>query len=142
MSGIGRWGLPSVSISGSVPMARSTQPAVSPGVNEGIDRRKSPRADLLVRVDYTAVDSLFTDFARNINEGGIFIETDTPQPVGTTVELEFKLPEMDEPLEVTGCVVRVDHDGPEGSGMGIEFESLDRGCRERINEVIRRLRTR
>ena len=142
MSGIGRWGLPSVSISGSVPMARSTQPAVSPELIEGSERRKSPRSDLLVRVDYTAVDSLFSDFARNVNEGGIFVESQTPQPVGTTVELEFKLPGMDEPLEVVGRVVRVDRDGPEGSGMGIEFENLDRNCRDLINDVIRNLRTK
>ena len=142
MSGIGRRGLPSVSISGSEPMARSTQPAVSPELIEGNERRKSPRAELLVRVDYTAVDSLFSDFARNVNEGGIFVETKTPQPVGTTVELEFKLPEMDEPLEVIGRVVRVDRDGPDGSGMGIEFENLDRGCRDLINDVIRKLRAK
>ena len=104
-------------------------------------RRKSPRADLLVRVNYTAVDALFSEFARNVNEGGIFIETESPKPVGTAVELEFKLPGMDEPLEVVGRVVRVDHDGPDGSGMGIEFENLDGSCRDRINDVIRKLRT-
>jgi type IV pilus assembly protein PilZ len=142
MSGIGRWGLPSVSISGSMPMARSTQPAFSPELIEGAERRKSPRSEFLVRVDYTAVDSLFSDFARNVNEGGIFVESQTPQPVGTTVELEFKLPGMDEPLEVIGRVVRVDRDGPDGSGMGIEFENLDRGCRDLINDVIRNLRTK
>jgi type IV pilus assembly protein PilZ len=124
-------------------MARSSQPADSPDIIEGNERRKSPRADLLVRVNYTAVDALFSDFARNVNEGGIFIESETPQPVGTSVELEFKLPGMDEPLEVIGRVMRVDHDdGPEGSGMGIEFESLDRNCREMINDVIRKLRTK
>ena len=109
---------------------------------EGIERRKTPRSDLLVRVNYTAVDSLFSELARNINEGGIFIESEAPQPVGTTVELEFKLPGTDEPLDVIGRVVRVDHEGPDGSGMGIEFENLDVDCRDLINDVIRNLRTR
>lgn len=142
MSGIGRWGLPSVPISGRVPMARSAHPAVSPELIEGIERRHSPRAGILVRVNYTAVDALFSEFARNVNEGGIFIESEAPQPVGTTVELEFKLPGMDGPLEVIGRVVRVDHDGPDGSGMGIEFENLDRNCRDLIDDVIRKLRTK
>ena len=142
MSRIGRWDLPSVTMSGHMPMARSAQAAVSPEFIEGIERRKSPRADLLVRVDYTAVDALFSEFARNVNEGGIFIETETPQPIGTTVELEFKLPGMDEPLQVIGRVVRVDHEGPDGSGMGIEFENLDDDCRALINDLIRKLRTR
>ena len=123
-------------------MARSAQPAVSPELIEGIERRDSPRADLLVRVNYTAVDSLFSEFARNVNEGGIFIGSESPQPVGTAVELEFKLPGAEEPLEVIGRVVRVDHEGPDGSGMGIEFENLDHNCRDLINDVIRKLRTK
>ncbi|MFP8879906.1 MAG: TIGR02266 family protein [Myxococcota bacterium] len=142
MSRIGRWDLPSVTMSGHMPMARSAQAAVSPEFIEGIERRKSPRADLLVRVNYTAVDALFSEFARNVNEGGIFIETETPQPIGTAVELEFKLPGMDEPLQVIGRVVRVDHEGTDGSGMGIEFENLDDHCRDMINDVIRKLRTK
>ncbi len=142
MSRIGRWDLPSVTISGHVPMARSAHSAVSPEFIEGIERRQSTRADLLVRVNYTAVDALFSEFARNVNEGGIFIETETPQPIGTPVELEFKLPGMDQPIEVIGHVVRVDHDGPDGSGMGIEFENLDINCRDLINDIIRKLRTK
>lgn len=132
----------SVTISGHVPMSKSAQSAVSLEFIEGIERRQSPRADLLVRVNYTAVDALFSEFARNVNEGGIFIETETPQPIGTPVELEFKLPGMDQPIEVLGRVVRVDHDGPDGSGMGIEFENLDINCRELINDIIRKLRTK
>jgi len=142
MSGVGRWDLPSVTIAGPEPMARSSQSAVASDFIEGIERRKSPRADLLVRVNYTAVDALFSEFARNINEGGVFVETESPQPVGTPVELEFKLPGMDEPLEVIGRVVRVDRDGPDGSGMGIEFENLDSDCRNLINDLIRKLRAK
>jgi type IV pilus assembly protein PilZ len=108
-------------------------------------RRSSPRADIVVRVNYQTVDSLFSEFARNINDGGLFVETDTPQPVGTSVELEFKLPGADRPIEVIGNVVRsIDSDQatPDGvAGMGIEFENLDSDVREQINEIIQRLRT-
>jgi type IV pilus assembly protein PilZ len=124
-------------------MARSAaQAAVSTRFIEGIERRHSPRADLLVRVNYQTVDALFSEFARNINEGGMFIETEDPQPVGSTVELEFKLPGSEDPLTVTGRVVRNDADGPDGPlGMGIEFESLAQVERDQINEIIRRLRS-
>jgi len=44
----------------------------------GSERRRSERVDLLVRVDYKTVDELFSEFARNINEGGMFVETDAP----------------------------------------------------------------
>jgi type IV pilus assembly protein PilZ len=127
-------------------MARShLQEAVSSDFIDGIERRSSPRADIVVRVNYQTVDSLFSEFARNINDGGLFVETDTPQPVGTSVELEFKLPGADRPIEVIGNVVRsIDSDQatPDGvAGMGIEFENLDSDVREQINEIIQRLRT-
>jgi type IV pilus assembly protein PilZ len=115
--------------------------AIEPKFIEGIERRKTPRADLLVRVNYTAVDALFSEFARNINEGGIFVESETPQPIGTQVELEFKLPGTDDPVQVMGRVVRIDTDGPEGSGMAIEFENLDGRYRDIINDIVRGLKT-
>ena len=127
-------------------MARShLQEAVSSNFIDGIERRSSPRAELVVRVNYQTVDSLFSEFARNINDGGIFVETDTPQPIGTSVELEFKLPGAERPIEVIGNVVRSiesDQATPDGAaGMGIEFENLDSDVREQINEIIQRLRS-
>ena len=127
-------------------MARShLQEAVSSDFIDGIERRSSPRAELVVRVNYQTVDSLFSEFARNINDGGLFVETDTPQPIGTSVELEFKLPGAERPIEVIGNVVRsIDSDQatPDGvAGMGIEFENLDSDVREQINEIIQRLRS-
>ena len=106
-----------------------------------IDRRITPRADLIVRVDYQTVDQLFSEFARNINEGGLFVETDSPPEVGTPVELQFKIPGSVEPIQVTGFVVRLSEgDGENPPGMGIEFENLDDQARKYINELVRKLR--
>ena len=124
-------------------MAKSNlQEAVSPHFIEGIERRSSPRTDLVVRVNYQTVDDLFSEFASNINEGGIFIETETPQPIGTRVQLEFKLAGADRPIEVVGRVVRAEPGGSGGvSGIGIEFENLDSEVRQQINEIVRKLRS-
>jgi type IV pilus assembly protein PilZ len=106
-----------------------------------LERRKSQRAELVVRVDYQTVDELFSDFARNINEGGIFVETETPPERGTTVDLQFRLPGDEEPVRVRGSVVRVSRgDGGDPPGMGIVFEDLDPPTRERINGLVRSLR--
>jgi len=108
---------------------------------EGAERRRSERIELVVRVDYKTVDELFSEFARNINEGGMFVETDTPADLGSPVELEFRIPGSEEPIQVLGRVVRAtvgDHDDP--PGMGIEFENLDAQSRELINELVRNLR--
>ncbi len=106
------------------------------------ERRKSPRADVLVRVDYQTVDELFSDFASNINEGGLFVETDKPPAVGTEVSLQFRIPGSDEPVVSSGRVVRTAKGGPgEPSGMGIEFDGLDADARRRINALVRQLRS-
>jgi type IV pilus assembly protein PilZ len=121
------------------------QEAVSSRFIDTIERRASPRAEIVVRVNYQNVDSLFSEFARNINDGGIFIETDTPQPAGTNVELEFKLPGGNRPIEVVGNVVRsVSADQAESdgvAGMAIEFENLGSDARQQINEIVQKLRS-
>ena len=105
------------------------------------ERRRYERADLLVRVDYKTVDELFSEFARNINEGGLFVETDAPPEVGSSVALQFQIPGSEEPIQVMGRVVRVTRgDGDEAPGMGIEFENLDNQSRDLINELVRQLR--
>src|SRR5215468_1942347 len=99
----------------------------------GRERRRSDRVELMVRVDYKTVDELFSEFARNINEGGLFVETDTPPALGASVALEFQIPGSDEPIQVMGRVVRVcDVSHREGPGMGIEFENLDSQSRDLI----------
>ena len=121
------------------------QEAVSSRFIDKIERRGSPRAEIVVRVNYQNVDSLFSEFARNINDGGIFVETDTPQPTGTNIELEFKLPGANRPIEVVGNVVRsVSADQAESdgiAGMAIEFENLGSDARQQINEIIQKLRS-
>ena len=108
----------------------------------GVERRRSDRAHLTVRVDYSTIDELFSEFTSDINEGGLFIETEKPRPAGTEVSLHFNLPGSDESVKTTGIVVRVS-DGSEGDvpGMGIEFEELPPEARGRINQLIRALRS-
>lgn len=114
---------------------------VERGAPRGVERRRWERTDLVVRVDYKTVDELFSEFARNINEGGLFVETDNPPSLGASVALQFQIPGSDEPIQVMGRVVRVcDGSHREGPGMGIEFENLDDQSRELINELVRQLR--
>ena len=107
----------------------------------GSERRRTERIELMVRVDYKTVDELFSEFARNINEGGMFVETETPSEPGAAVALQFRIPGSEEPIAVMGRVVRTtagDRDEP--PGMGIEFENLDAQSRELINQLVRSLR--
>jgi uncharacterized protein (TIGR02266 family) len=105
------------------------------------ERRRTERVELMVRVDYKTVDELFSEFARNINEGGMFVETDAPPEPGSPVALQFRIPGSEEPIAVMGRVVRTTEGSrEEPPGMGIEFENLDAQSRELINQLVRGLR--
>lgn len=119
------------------------------------DKRKSHRAPVSIRIDYSTVDQFFWDFAKNINEGGLFVESNRPLPIGTMVELKFYLPNRESPVETSGEVVWVKTssggeaytptaDDPEGStdkpGMGIEFRGLNKTGKEAINNLVKELK--
>lgn len=106
-----------------------------------VERRRSPRAPVTVRVEYATVDALFSEFSRNINEGGIFVETDRPLELEERVFLQFRLPGAAKPVKVGGRVVRVSRgDDGEPEGMAIEFDELASADRRRINELVKDLR--
>lgn len=122
-------------------MKISAQRALAMDAPAALERRRADRADLVVRVDYQTVDEFFSEFARNINEGGLFVESATPHPLGTRVDLQFQLPGSDEPVRVSGSVVRTSPgSADEPKGMGIVFDNLDTQTRQRIDELVRRLR--
>lgn len=117
--------------------AARTSRAASPSA----DRRRSERTPFVVRVDYGTVDAFFSEFTSDVNEGGLFIETDQPRPPGTAVLLQFRIPGCESPIKVRGRVVWTSVERPaEVSGMGIEFENLDERARAKINNVVRMLR--
>ena len=105
------------------------------------DRRRGERVALKIPVDYSAVDAFFTEFSANINEGGMFIETDNPAEPGTHVQLQLRLPGLDQPITLSGIVAR-SSDGKQESpaGVGIEFLEIDPDVRATINRIVRKLR--
>jgi len=123
---------------------RIEEPAAVEAIVEtgGEERRRTARSDLTVRVDYSTIDELFSEFTRDINEGGLFIETGKPCPPGTVVTLQFNLPGGHEAVVAKGLVVRINPgDAATPPGMGIEFDELDDSARLQINALIRSLRS-
>ncbi len=106
------------------------------------ERRQSERQPLKVPVDYSAVDAFFGEFSANINEGGIFIETDSPPEIDTLVQLQFSVPDLENPIQVAGRVAWINDDKDGGAtGMGIEFHEIQPGVRDTINSLVRKLRS-
>ena len=107
----------------------------------GAERRTAERVELMVRIEYSTVDEMFSEFTRDINEGGLFIETENPKPVGTEIALYFNLPGGEGGIETMGRVVRTTPgDSVSPSGMGVEFDELTGGNRLKIDKLVRGLR--
>ena len=106
------------------------------------ERRKTDRTKLVVRVEYSTIDDFFSEFSRDINQGGLFIETTRPLSLGEEVMMRFNLPGGGEVIETVGHVVRISlGDREEPPGMGLEFEKLRKDDRVRIDQLVRTLRT-
>jgi type IV pilus assembly protein PilZ len=95
----------------------------------------------VVRVDYSTVDDFFSEFTQNINEGGMFIETESPAELDSLVHLQFALPGEAEPVKALGRVIRVvTSDDVEPPGMALEFEQMDGETRSRIDAIVQQLK--
>jgi hypothetical protein len=56
---------------------------------EPAERRTGPRLDKVFRVYLDGDGGCGLGIARNISEGGMFVETRSPQPIGTQVRITF-----------------------------------------------------
>ncbi len=100
-------------------------------------RRNKERMELNVKVEYRTLDAVLWNFSTNINEGGIFLRSNRPQPTGTIVHLRFYLPDVIKAIQVEGEVVWCNDDPREGDcGMGIEFHELRGGDKRLIDQLI------
>ena len=90
-------------------------------------RRAHERAPLEIEVTVASDHNFYNGFSENISEGGLFVATHVPLPVGRSIDVEFTLPSAPRPIRVA-CVVcwirpyREDSDVP--AGMGLRFADL------------------
>ena len=89
-------------------------------------RRIDPRYDRQLEIEVLFEGKKQISQTRNISLGGLYLESASPLPIGTTVQLRFQLPTQPEPVEVAGDVRWVVKKGAAGnqSGIGIRFQGL------------------
>jgi uncharacterized protein (TIGR02266 family) len=103
------------------------------------DRRRFARIALAARVTVTFADAgarreLLTD---NLSEGGLFLRTADPKPVGTPIRFEFALRDGGPPIRGAGIVRWVETDRAKSPGMGIRFTELDAEGRRELRSILR-----
>jgi type IV pilus assembly protein PilZ len=104
------------------------------------ERREHDRHDVTWAVDCVADDTFLYASIANISEMGIFVRTEQPLAIGTSLLMTFA-PPGHESFKLGGRVqwvnrVRESGDNP-NPGMGVLFVALTLDDRERLVEVIR-----
>jgi len=106
----------------------------------GIERRQYERFQTSISVDYSNGETFLFSYIQNISEMGIFIRSDTPLPIGTSLELRFA-PDGQTALELEGEVTWINPYRPLGDnlnpGMGVRFRDLTPDMRERVVDLVR-----
>jgi uncharacterized protein (TIGR02266 family) len=107
------------------------------------NKRKATRLHHDLPVAYRSVGSFLTDWATNISQGGLFINTRNPLPVGTGVRILIQLPGEPQAAAIEAKVTRVtDYDNHHNMvpGMGVEFTDLTAERRAELDRFVQRLR--
>ena len=89
--------------------------------------RREPRFEKIFRVAFESPNDLLSEYTQNISQGGMFVLTDTPPALGTTVEVNILIPEIMRVIHVNGQVVHILNREDalrlgQKAGIGIQFE--------------------
>ncbi|HEV7518246.1 MAG TPA: TIGR02266 family protein [Thermoanaerobaculia bacterium] len=103
--------------------------------------RDSQRVPLETRVQlkFEWFGGFISEYSSNISPGGMFIRTQTPEPMGRLIGFELRLGDGYELIRGTGEVVwaRMIDQGPDKpAGMGIRFLEISPDGRELIYQIV------
>ncbi len=104
--------------------------------------RSEPRISLTFRVRYNSPEGpQFESRAGGIGGGGLFIESQTPLPVGTRLAMEFSFPEKSEEwMPAKGTIAWICPKADQytfSPGMGVRFTEIAEDVRDRIHELVK-----
>ena len=89
-----------------------------------IEKRRYPRIPIKIEfychdTEPKKGDGLLHFHSSNLGCGGVYLKGDTGFSVGNILHMDFKLPDNDQTISVSGVIVRKDEEG-----MGIRFLPL------------------
>ncbi len=88
-------------------------------------RRKAPRIPCELEVEFSQETELYAGITADLSQGGLFIATYHPYPLGTRLDVGFELPDGTA-VKACGTVrwLRAEAAGVSRPGMGVAFERL------------------
>ncbi len=102
------------------------------------NQRRQIRAPLAMRSFIHDGDGFVPCQVLNLSEGGAFVMRKDPFPIGRDVHLLLPFQDVDAPMVVSGKVVYAVETarGKHPRGMGIQFNELDAGLREKLQQYL------
>ena len=82
---------------------------------ENPEKRKDLREECIMAVNFVIDDKAYTEFSRNISDGGMYIDSNMQIPAGRALLLAYQMPRQ-KPTKRIGQVVWSD-----SMGMGIRL---------------------
>ena len=118
---------------------RKRKAAVAHERRAGRERREHERVAVCLEVDYRSDDTFLFAYITDMSAMGIFIQTMTPKPAGTLLNLRFRTKDGKR-IDVHGRVIWINQ--PHGAdsinpGMGVQFVDLTAVEREQIMNLVR-----
>jgi uncharacterized protein (TIGR02266 family) len=105
-----------------------------------VDRDEgAPRLDVSLMVSIDSESNFYVGFTENLSDGGVFVATHAPRPIGCAVNLVIALPNQ-MPIRAKGTVawIREYSDANEAvPGMGIRFDQISANDVKRVLEFAR-----
>ncbi len=95
-------------------------------------KRRAPRVNYFMQVDYVVEDRAFSGYINNISSDGVFIETAETFQNGSEITLTFALPNSQGHIKVTGKIVRITPDGI-GIAFDLDIQTLLENRKSEVN---------
>lgn len=137
------------SAGGKARKAPALPPGSEPGDQKGPqqltseeEERSYQRVPIQLLVDYKSGGSYLFDFCKDLGTGGVFIQTEKPLPMGTSLDLTFTIPDSKETVLTKGTVIWSQPPLAEKKdltpGMGVQFNGFSDEQRSLLENFVKR----
>ena len=99
---------------------------------DNFNRRANPRVKVAVPISFESNGTISAARTQDLGRGGVAIRTLEPLPLGTIVELTFRLPGSPKDITASGRVAWSDR----RVGMGVQFEKLSAEAQRMLGSFV------
>jgi Tfp pilus assembly protein PilZ len=97
---------------------------------KGDEKRDTARKSVMISVDYSVKENLYSDLLENISAGGAFICSTRLFQLGSPTTIDISHPKMEKNIRIKGEIIRLT-----AEGFGVRFTEKTNGMLSRLQKV-------